>query len=180
MQTEFEIKILEIDVENMKNKLEKLWAKYIWEKNQKRYVYNFDPASYNRWIRLRTDWKTSTLCIKDIQDESKIDGTKELEIVVDNFEKTNQILEQLWYKSKAYQENTRISYKLDDCDVELDLRPLIPPYLEIEGPDKESVEKVLEKLNVENKTTTSENTTAVYKRYWIEDLEKIKELKFEK
>jgi len=37
--------------------------------------------------------------------------------------------------------------------------------LEIEGPDKESVEKVLEKLNVENKTTTSENTTAVYKRY---------------
>ncbi|HKL43773.1 MAG TPA: hypothetical protein VJ892_00675, partial [Candidatus Absconditabacterales bacterium] len=106
--------------------------------------------------------------------------TKELEIVVDNFEKTNQILEQLGYKSKAYQENTRISYKLDDCDVELDLRPLIPPYLEIEGPDKESVEKVLEKLNVENKTTTSENTTAVYKRYGIEDLEKIKELKFEK
>ncbi len=178
MQTEFEIKILEIDVENMKNKLEKLWAKYIWEKNQKRYVYNFNPASYNRWIRLRTDWKTSTLCIKDIQDESKIDGTKELEIVVDNFEKTNQILQQLWYKFKAYQENIRTSYTLDNCEIEIDQWPMIPPYLEVEWPDKESVEKVLEKLDTKDKITTSENTTAVYRRYGVDDLEEIKELKF--
>jgi len=150
----------------------------MWRKEQKRYVYNFNPASYNRWIRLRTDWKTTTLCIKDIQDESKIDGTRELEIVVDDFEKTNQILKQLWYNSKAYQENIRTSYILDNCEVEIDQWPMIPPYLEIEWPDKKSVESILEKLDVKNKTTTSENTTAVYRRYWIDDLESIKDLRF--
>ncbi len=178
MQTEFEIKILEIDTDSIKKKLKILWAQYVWKKDQKRYVYDLNPATYNKWVRLRTNGKQTTLCIKDIQDESKIDGTKELEIMVDDFEKTNQILEKLWYISKAYQENIRTSYILDNCEIEIDQRPLIPPYLEIEWPDKESVEKILNKLDVKGKITTSENTTAVYKRYWISDLEEIKELKF--
>jgi adenylate cyclase class IV len=58
-------------------------------------VYNFTPATYNKWIRLRTNGEKATLCIKEIWDENKIDGVKELEIEVDNFEKTNQILETL-------------------------------------------------------------------------------------
>ena len=36
-------------------------------------------------------------------DESKIDGTKELEIIVDDFEKTNEILNKLGYEYRAYQ-----------------------------------------------------------------------------
>ena len=178
MQTEFEIKILDIDVDGIKEKLKKLDAKYIWVKHQKRYVYNFVPATYHKWIRLRTNWNTTTLCIKEIQDESKIDWTKELEVIVDNFDKTNQILNQLWYSSKAYQENIRTSYRLEWCDVEIDQWPMIPTYLEIEWENIDAVKKVLNLLWLENHTTTSENTTAVYKHYWIDDLEKIRELKF--
>lgn len=178
MQTEFEIKVLDVNVDEIKDKLKKLNAEYIWVKNQKRYVYDFKPACYEKRVRLRTDWDTSTLCIKDIQDESKIDWTKELEIVVDNFDKTNQILEMLWYNFRAYQENIRTSYRLKGCDVEIDQRPMIPTYLEIEGQSTESVKNILILLWLENNITTSENTTAVYKRYWIDDLEKIRELKF--
>jgi adenylate cyclase, class 2 len=78
---------------------------------------------------------------------------------------TNSLLEQLGYHAKAYQENNRESYVLDNCEIEIDSRPMIPPYLEIESSNKENVLKMLEKLDLVNSITTSENTTDIYKRY---------------
>ncbi len=178
MQIEFEIKVLDIDIEFIKNKLDKLGSKYIWRKEFKRYAYDFKPACYEKWIRLRTDWETTTLCTKEIIDESKIDWTKELEVTVDSFENTNELLQKIWYDFRAYQENIRISYTLDDCEIEIDQRPMIPTYLEIEWKNKESVENILKKLDLDDHIQTSENTSAVYRRYGISDMEAIKELKF--
>ena len=48
MDTEFEVKILDIDVENTISKLESLGAKKLKEKDQKRYVYDFSvPGTEN-------------------------------------------------------------------------------------------------------------------------------------
>lgn len=57
---------------------------------------------------------------------------KELETEVADFETTNCILQELGYTPRAYQENRRTSYAYNDCDIEIDERPMIPPYLEIE------------------------------------------------
>ena len=65
-------------------------------------------------------------------DNTKIDGMKELETEVADFHTTHEILQELGYTARAYQENRRTSYSFNDCDVEIDERPLIPPYLEIE------------------------------------------------
>jgi hypothetical protein len=67
---------------------------------------------------------------------------------------------------------------LNDCEIEIDERPMIPAYLEIEWENEEAVKETLKMLNIKWHITTSENTTAVYKRYWINNLEEIKELKF--
>lgn len=176
--TEYEIKILDINLEEIRQNLKKLWANFVGVKNFRRYVYSFTPAVYHKWVRLRTDGKKTTLCIKEIQDESKIDGTKETEIIVNDFEITHIFLEKLGYHYKAYQENIRESYLLDWCEIELDQRPKIPPYLEIEWKSVEAVQNVMKKMELENHIYTSENTTAVYRRYWIKDLESYKELKF--
>lgn len=114
------------------------------------------------------------MTIKEINSD-KIDGTKEIEIIVDDFEKTNLLLNKLGFMPRNYQENKRISYLLDDVEIEIDFWPLIPPYLEIEGKSKEKVEKVLNLLNFKN--FTSINTKKVYQKYNI-DIDKIKELKF--
>ena len=177
MQTEFEVKILEIDVDKIISKLESLNATKIREKNQRRYVYDLIPKKENSWIRLRTDGNKSTLTIKEIHNDN-IDGTKELEVSVDNFKNTNIILERLGFKSKSYQENKRISYKLDDVELEIDFWPKIPAYLEIEGKSIEDVEKMIEKLGFKKTDVTSISCLKIYKKYGI-DLEKIKELKFE-
>lgn len=97
---------------------------------------------------------------------------------MDDFDKTNQILKMLWYDFHAYQENIRTSYRLKWCDVEIDQWPMIPTYLEIEWENIDAVKNVLNLISLEDYTTTSKNTTSMYKRYWIDDLEKIKELKF--
>ena len=47
MQTEFEVKILDIDVPKMISKLSVLGAKKIGEKFQKRFVYDLDPPKEN-------------------------------------------------------------------------------------------------------------------------------------
>jgi len=50
------------------------------------------------------------LTIKEIISDS-IDGTKEIEVEVSDFEDTNLILEKMGYKFKSYQENKRTSFK---------------------------------------------------------------------
>ena len=176
MKTEYEVKILDIDINNIKAKLDNLWAKYIWENLQKRYVYDFNPINNNKWIRLRQVWEKVELTIKEITDDS-ITWTKELEVNVGDFELTNNILKELWYIPKAYQENKRISYMLDWVNIEIDFWPLIPPYLEIEWKDEIEVEKMVNKLWYKISDTTSINTTKVYIKYGI-DLTSIDFLRF--
>ena len=87
------------------------------------------------------------------------------------------MLNELWYKPKAYQENTRESYILNWVEIEIDSWPLIPTYLEIEWKNESEVDKTIELLGFNIWDTTCINTKEIYKNYWI-DLESIKELRF--
>lgn len=106
MNTEYEVRVLEINHDEMVKKLENLGAELKFEAFQQRYVYDLKPKQDNKWIRLRTNGNKTTLTIKDLQTKT-IDGTKELEIIVDDFDKTNQILEELGYKNRGFQQNKR-------------------------------------------------------------------------
>ena len=94
MHTEYEVRVLEIDVDSIKEKLESVAAEFCFDKLQKRYVYDFIPKVDSKWIRLRTNGEKTTLTIKNLV-SSSIDGTQELEVEVDNFERTNLILKEL-------------------------------------------------------------------------------------
>ena len=100
MNIEYEARILEIDKDKLIKRLNKLNAKFVGEFNQKRYVYNIIPKADGKWLRLRTNGKKTTLTYKSVEKNS-IDGTKELEIEVDNFENTNSLLELAGIKNKG-------------------------------------------------------------------------------
>ena len=176
MHTEYEARILEINVEELKNKLQELGAKYVGEFNQQRYVYDVKPKQDGKWIRLRKANEEVTLTIKDIVNDG-ISGTKELEIKVDDFEATNLLLEELGYINKGYQENKRVRYILDDVEIDIDSWPLIPTYVEVEGKSEEEVIKVIEKLGYSEEEMVTINTKSIYKKYGYE-LDDIKELRF--
>lgn len=177
MNTEYEIRILEVDVENLTRKLENLGAKKVGDWFQKRYVYDFVPKRENQWIRLRTNGEKTTLTYKNIEKDA-IDGTKELEIEVDNFEKTNEMLEILGYKNKGYQENKRIRYLLNGVEIDFDSWPRIPTYMEIEGSNEKEVTETLKLLELENAKVCASNCEDIYKNIYNIDLNSIKELIF--
>lgn len=177
MHTEYEVRILEIDVEKIKEKLKELHASFEWDNVQKRYVYDFIPKQDKKWIRLRTNGDKTTLTIKNIV-SSNIDGTHELEITVDSFERCNLILKELGYTDKGYQENRRIQYILNGVEVDIDYWPMIPTYLEIEGPSEEAVYNAVSALGFEKSDCVTKNVEEIYSDYGY-DLENIKELKLE-
>lgn len=177
MNIEYEARILEIDKDKLIKRLNKLNAKFVGEFNQKRYVYNIIPKADGKWLRLRTNGKKTTLTYKSVEKNS-IDGTKELEIEVDNFENTNSLLELAGIKNKGYQENNRVQYVLDDVEIDIDTWPKIPTYLEIEGKNEKQVNDMIKKLNLENSKITFLNCNSIYKEIYGIDILKIKELKF--
>lgn len=179
MKTEFEVRYLEISFDDMIKRIESLGAKQVGVYHQKRYVYDFIPEEKGRWIRLRNNGVETTLTIKEIK-SSNVDGTKELEIIVSNFEDTNEILGKLGYVPRTYQENFRIEYNLDGVNFDLDKWPMIPAYLEIEGNSEKEVLDMLKRLEIDFSEATTIDVDKVYKEKYGIDLDKIKILKFDK
>lgn len=110
--------------------------------------------------------------------KNTIDGTKELEIQVSNFDETNQLLNVLEYNPKAYQENRRIRYYLNNVEIDIDTWPLIPTYLEKEGRTIEEVKQIETLLDVQKEKITTFNCQDIYLKIYGIDINTIKELKF--
>lgn len=161
MKTEYEVRLLDIEFDDMIQKVKSYGATQLGIYYQKRYVYDFIPAQKGRWIRLRTNGYKTTLTIKEIK-SLQIDGTKELEIVVSDFDNTYEILKKLGYIPRSFQENFRIEYKLDDVILDFDKWPMISPYLEIEGNSKQSVLKMLSRLGVDCTHVTTMDVDTLY------------------
>ncbi len=179
MNIEYEIRVLEIDVEQITRQIKEIGATFEKEMNYQRYVYDMIPEKEDEWLRLRTDGKEITLTYKKITNEENIEGTEELEIEVDDFNKTNELLRVMGYKYNNYQENKRIRYRYKNVEIDIDSWPLIPPYLEIEGPSEQEVIEVLDLLNISKEKTTFLNCGSIYQQVYNIDYTKIKELKFE-
>ena len=177
MHTEYELRVLDIDAEKVIKKLEELGAEKIAEFNYKRRVYNFHPAVDHKWIRLRTDGKKTTLTIKKLE-SFEIDGTKELEIEVSDFEETNLVLNELGYTAHTYQENKRIRYMLNGVELDIDSWPYIPTYLEIEGKSEEAVKDMVKLLEVDENKITSIDVQGVFKTFYNIDIAEVPVVKF--
>ena len=177
MKTEYEIRVLEIDKESIVKKLESLGTIKKGEYNQKRYVYDLKPLQKGKWIRLRTNGIDTTLTYKDIE-KNTIDGTKEVELRVEDFDIANEFLNKIGFIARNYQENKRIQYILDNVEIDIDTWPMIPTYLEIEGKNEKQVNNMIKKLNLENSKITFLNCNSIYKEIYGIDILKIKELRF--
>lgn len=177
MAIEYEVRTLDISVNDILLKLKKLGAEKTGVFHQKRYVYDFVPIQKGRWIRLRSNGECTTLTIKEVK-SLRIDGTSELEIVVSDFEETNRILEKLGYLPRTYQENFRIEYLLNGIKFDIDIWPKIPPYMEIEGESEQAVLGAISMLGMSYEEFTTRDVDSIYNDVYGISLDKIKILKF--
>lgn len=141
-----------------------------------------------KWIRLRKTVEENankelkeicTLTIKHIlkNNDSGIQQMKETEILVNSFEETNELLENLGFFHRSYQEKRRVKYILNEHEIDIDTWPGLSPYLEIEGKDKKDLEKILNLLGYSFEDAVSCTVDDLYKAFGI-DINNMKALKF--
>ena len=175
MNSEYEVRVLDIDVDDFIKQIVKLGAIYVNKYEQKRYIYDFNPKIDNKWIRLRTDGFKTTLAIKKYQ-SAEIGGTKEIEIEVSDIEKTDEILNQLGYFKRSVQENKRIRYMLNNVEIDIDTWPHLRAYVEFEGKSKKSVLDLLKLLEIDENRITTMDAQDIYlaNGFTLEDLNNLK------
>lgn len=144
----------------------------------KKQISNF-KINPNKWIRLRKSNDKIELTVKHIFEKKNMDvqAVGELEINTSSFEETNSILESIGIVKRSYQEKIRYSYKFNGANIEIDVWPMLKPYIEIECDDISIIENIIEKLEYTNKKVLSVNTQQLYDSIGI-DLQKIPELRF--
>jgi len=164
---EYELRKLDVDVAQLKEKLEKLDAEFLGLKKFRRHVFDVFPKKDNSWVRLRSDGKKTTLTVKEIVSDT-VDGTHEWEVTVNDFDETLKILEKMGLQSRGYQENNRHEYSIDGVDICIDEWPEIPAYVEFEGSDERSVLNTAKKLDFDESDLTGLNTKDIYLNYGID------------
>lgn len=164
MKTEIEARLLDINEEDFISLIKSHNATFVGDWLMSRNVYDFKPVDEGRWIRLRTNGEETTLTIKEIE-SSEIDGTKEIEIVVSDFDSTNEILNKLGYFARGSQTNRRIRYILDDVEIDIDFWPMIPTYVEFEADSEQKIKDLCVKLDIDFNKLTTMSVPEVYDYY---------------
>jgi adenylate cyclase, class 2 len=138
MLIELEAKILNVDPEETTSVILAAGGRRVQPATlMRRRVYDIVAGDESRWIRLRDTGAEVTVAVEEIAHDG-IDGTRETEVRVDDFDMAGQLLSRLGFTAKSYQENRRTSFLLDGARLEIDEWPLIPAYLEIEGDSRET------------------------------------------
>jgi adenylate cyclase class 2 len=161
MEIEFEARVLEIDVEETRTKLKEIGATFLINRLMKRKVYDVDEKDVHKWIRLRDDGEKVTLTVKHIEHDG-VDGTKEVEIVVDDFDTAAKLINSIGFIEKSYQENKRESWTLDGVRIELDTWPGLKTFMEIEADTKDEVYATAKKLGYEESDLTTRDVMSIY------------------
>lgn len=177
-RTEYEGKILDIgDPEALRGRILEV-GNHVGDLAFRRYVYNTIPVDPARWLRLRTDGTETALTLKNIRHDG-VDGTDEWEVAINSkdFDTIHEMLGLSGLPHKGYQENRRHEYRVNGLSVCVDEWPFIPPYMEIEGPDKPAVEATAELLGFDPALLTGMNTIGVYQQYGL-DMTAIPDLRF--
>jgi adenylate cyclase, class 2 len=156
---EIEIKVLEINKQEMVDKLIKLGAKKILDEDIEAYYYDKkNELSKNKEVlRLRKIGNNIFLTFKKKIHDKEISKREEFEIEVNNFNEMDNILKNLKYKIIKKINKHRTSYKIDNTIFEIDeFKDFnIPCLMEIESKTEKEIFKYINLLNInKNKLST--------------------------
>ena len=99
------------------------------------------------YLRVRDEGDCVTMTYKQF-DKLSVDGAKEHEVNVDNFEETIAILEAAGLPYTSFQESKRETWRLGDAEIVIDEWPWLAPYIEIEANDEHAVRETAEALGL--------------------------------
>ena len=169
MQTEIEAKFPGVDPDDIRTKLKALGATLVYpEVLMRRKNFDYPDArldKINGWIRVRDEGDKVTMSYKQLLDRT-LHGTKEVSVVVNDFETTCHFLDSIGLESSAYQESKREKWLLKDNEVTIDTWPWVPSFVEIEGPSEEAVRSAAAALRFDWNQAMHGSVETVYQMHY--------------
>lgn len=184
MKSEIEAKFLNINLDDVRVKLNKAGAKLEQPMRLMRRVTIETPelAAKDAFVRVRDEGHRVTMTYKQF-DSLSVDGAKEIETTVSSFDDTVALLGAAGLPYRSFQESKRENWTLDGCEVVLDEWPWLKPYIEIEGGSEKQLRSVAEKLGFNWASAVFGDVMVAYRAEYPHLTEKdtvgrIKEVKF--
>ena len=149
---EIEVKFLNIDPEAIQKKFADIGAKKSGEYFYRRRVFDYPDWRLDKqgaWLRLRDEGDRITLSfkqrlgIKSHDGNESDDGMEEVEIIVDDFDKTALLLVRIGFVEKHYAENKRIRWVKEEVEFDIDTFPELEPYREREARSWEKIDEAI-------------------------------------
>lgn len=165
MNNEIEAQFLDIDKNEIRKKLEEIGAKCTKpEVLMKRMVFDTGIHSFAR-VRDEGGGRI-VMTYKDVSDEKSILGTKEVNVVIDNYENGILFMKGCGLEPKAEQETLRETWEYGDVEICIDTWPWLPTFVEVEGPSEKAVWDTAEKLGLKREKAKFGSVDSTYQYYY--------------
>lgn len=165
---ELETRIVDIDVDDIRNKLNSLGAEKVKSEDQVNEIYDFEDGrllAAKGYARIRTTVdrikgkETVFMTTKKMLSQDTFKVMEENEVIVDDKEMARRIFTSLGLILQESISKYRESYKINDSLIEIDIndKSFCPfPYLEIETSSIEKLEEIVNLLGYTLADTTSQ------------------------
>ena len=147
MKNEIEAKFVNINIDDIRSRLTELGAILIQPMRDMQRVTIDTPELKKKdaFVRIRNEGDKTTITYKQFNSLS-IDGVKEVEITVDDFDTAVTLFKEAGLTYGSLQESRRETWRLDEVEIVIDEWPWLNPYIEIEAPSEDLVISTSEKL----------------------------------
>lgn len=187
MVPEIEVKFLDVNHDSIRKRLEEIEA--VCEhpmRLMRRTMLDYPDRRLQKdnWgrLRVRDEGSVVTTAYKSGGDN---EYSQEIETTVGSYEKMVQLFEAIGLQSYSTQESKRETWHYKGVEVVLDEWPWLKQYIEVEGPDEESVKSVVELLNLDWGQARLGNADVAYRAQYAnmkdsETINSMTELLFDK
>ncbi len=149
MKTEYEAKFLGVVIDDIRHQLEAAGA--VLQKPMRlmqRVTIDTDfMKEKDAFLRVRNEGDKVTMTYKQF-DALSVDGAKEHEVVVSDFDETVAILRAAGLSHGSFQESKRETWTHGDVEIMIDEWPWLQPYIEIESTGEAEVRAFSEQLGL--------------------------------
>jgi adenylate cyclase class 2 len=148
MKTEIEVKFVKIAIDEIREKLTGVGAQLEHPMRlMRRQVFYLVDRDKDAYLRVRDEGNKVTITYKQF-DAIAIDGAKEVEVEVSDFQDAIAIVRHSGLEPKSYQETRRETWKLNGVEVVIDEWPWLEPFIEIEGESEAEVRQAAATLGL--------------------------------
>ena len=175
---EKEIKILDINLDEVCKKIEDLWGKRTFDGVIHDVYYDFPDdgkkhkmEDNKRMFRVRKKWEIHLYTIKnkrkDVEEVENVVAKDEHEMEITDVESFTEVLERYWMIKTREKMKHRISYQLAWAEFDIDKYEGIPTILEIEEDSDKSIEFWVKRLELEDYEQLLWWSRKLFKHYGI-------------